>query len=108
MDILLMALAGVLSFTSTGPLSPAVADSQTIQAEDDFYAPVSLTIQVGGTVTWTNTGIAVHTVTANDGSWDSGVMQPGTSFPQEFDTSGTFVYHCTLHYGMTGLITVAP
>jgi plastocyanin len=44
-------------------------------------------------VTWVNRDNKVHTVTADDGSWDSGPMQPGTSFTRAFSEIGSYSYH---------------
>jgi plastocyanin len=73
---------------------------------DFAFQPAGVEVAVGGTVTWTNTGQAPHTVTADDGSFDSGQLAPGASFSQTFNTAGTFTYHCSIHPQMTGTITV--
>jgi len=46
-----------------------------------------------------------HTITADDGSFDSGMVDPGSSFSMEFDTPGTFQYYCQPHgaSGGTGM-----
>jgi hypothetical protein len=46
-------------------------------------------------------------VTADDGSFDSGTLNPGASFSQTFSTAGTFTYHCAIHPRMTGTIVVS-
>lgn len=70
------------------------------------YDQPALTISAGQTVTWTNGGSMAHTVTADDASYDSGMLNPGDVFSQEFDTPGTYTYHCTPHPWMKGTITV--
>ena len=73
----------------------------------DFdYEPGSTTIAVGTTVTWTNDGIAPHTVTASDRSWDSAMILEGGSFSRVFDQPGTVAYLCSLHPQMTGRLVV--
>jgi plastocyanin len=51
----------------------------------------------------------VHTVTADDGSFDSGNLNPTQSFSLVFNTVGQFNYHCQYHQslGMVGTINVA-
>jgi LPXTG-motif cell wall-anchored protein len=68
------------------------------------FVPATISIPVGGTVTWTNNGEEDHTSTA-EGLWDSGTLTPGTSFSHTFTTAGTFSYLCTLH-DMTGTVLV--
>lgn len=75
---------------------------------DFVFDPVTLTVPVGASVTWVNQGAALHTATAEDGSFDSGFLATGESFTMTFDREGSFPYLCTLHPGMTGTIIVDP
>jgi plastocyanin len=75
----------------------------------DFgFQPSPLTIRAGTTVTWTNTGSAPHTATADDGSFDSGTLSSGSTFSQPFTKAGTYAYHCKIHSSMTGTVIVQP
>ena len=84
---------------------------------DNFYSPRTTTVQAGQTVTWTySTGSSFHTVTANNGAFDSSpgcpanpgsCMNPGDSYSHTFTTLGTFGYHCKVHgLAMSGTIVV--
>jgi len=71
------------------------------------FSPTSLTIQAGGTVTWSNPSGQTHNVTfiasgapANIGNHTSGTNQ------RTFGSAGTFNYTCTNHGGMNGAVTV--
>jgi plastocyanin len=57
-------------------------------------------------VTWTNEDGTQHTVTAGDGSFDSGALAQGAAFSQAFDTAGTYEYACAFHPAMRATITV--
>ena len=70
------------------------------------FDPQSSPVSVGATVTWTNAQGVPHTVTADDGSFDSGNLGNGDTFEHAFDTAGTFSYHCEIHASMTGSIVV--
>ena len=73
------------------------------------YDPATLTVKVGTTVTWTNSGAVAHTVTADDGkAFDSGVMRPKATFNITLKSVGTFAYHCTYHRWMKGTIIAVP
>jgi plastocyanin len=73
------------------------------------YNPAVLTVRVGTTVTWTNTGAVVHTVTADDRkTFNSGVMKPKATFEFAPSSPGTFAYHCTYHPWMKGTLVVLP
>ena len=68
--------------------------------------PSSISVEVGTTVTWFNSDAAPHTVTAQDGSFDSGAIGGGESWSRAFDQEGTFNFVCTFHPAMTGTIVV--
>lgn len=70
------------------------------------FAPAALTVGTEVTVTWTNNDAAAHTVTADDGSFDSTTIAPGATFTHSFGREGTYSYHCAIHSSMTGTITV--
>jgi plastocyanin len=70
------------------------------------YAPSSVDIAAGGTVTWTWAGGIAHSVTSDTGVFNSGIMTGGT-FSFTFPTAGTFHYHCLVHgFIMAGTIVV--
>jgi plastocyanin len=92
---------------STTPSAAATtaAGSEVTIASFSFQ-PTTLTITVGTTVTWTNTDSATHTVTADDGSFNSDKLGSGATFSQTFATAGTFAYHCAIHSSMKATVTV--
>jgi plastocyanin len=96
---------GGCSATASSPAATIslVPDPSTVGA----FSPKTVTVKVGQTVEWKWTDQNnPHTVTADSGSFDSGVCQPGSTFTQTFSTAGSFAYHCSLHQGMVGTITV--
>jgi plastocyanin len=93
--------------TSPAPSAAAPATAATAVTIMNFaFSPASISVPVGSTVTWTNQDSTAHTVTADDGSFDSGSLAPGATFSQAFDTPGTFAYHCNIHSSMHGTVTV--
>jgi plastocyanin len=72
------------------------------------YDPDNITVVIGvnNTVIWTNNDNEPHTVTASDGSFDSGNMNPGATFAYTFTKPGTYTYICTYHPWMHGYVTV--
>jgi plastocyanin len=73
----------------------------------DFkFTPASITIHVGDTVTWVNNGPSEHTATANDQSFDTGLLKKGASASHTFTQAGTFTYICTIHPFMHGTVVV--
>jgi plastocyanin len=69
--------------------------------------PDDTPIAKGDTVVWTNRMGMAHTVTADDGSFDSGQMGRNKSFSYLFGSAGTVPYHCDNHPDeMTGKVSV--
>ncbi len=85
---------------------PAVTAQGDIRIADFNFAPRSITITAGQSLTFVNTGVARHSATARDGSFDTGLLPRGQSATRTFATPGTFLYFCTLHANMTGTILV--
>ena len=70
------------------------------------YAPATRRVAAGSWVTWSNAGQDAHTVTAVDGLFDSGSLDPSDGFSWYFDQPGTYAYLCSLHPWMGGTIIV--
>ena len=64
------------------------------------------TVAVGTTVVWTNNDGAVHTVTANDKSFNSGNLAKDKTFSYTFKNIGKYAYACAIHPFMQAAITV--
>jgi LPXTG-motif cell wall-anchored protein len=73
---------------------------------DFSFSPAAITIHVGDTIQWLNNGPSAHTATANNGSFNTGVLQKGRSASVTFHLPGTFDYHCTIHPFMHGTVVV--
>ena len=80
----------------------------SVAIEDFYFEPADAAIQPGDTIMWVNEGNTPHTVTSDDGQFDSEVLNPGDSFSVAFTEAGTFTYHCEIHPSMTGSVTVGP
>src|SRR5215204_5224373 len=78
----------------------------SVGIEDFYFEPPNTAIAPGDKIIWSNKGRAPHAVTANDGSFDSGVLNPGDTYTVTFLGSGTVTYHCTIHPNMVGSVTV--
>ena len=89
-----------------GVESVPVQNAWSVSIGDNFFDPPDAAIDPGSTITWTNNGAVPHTVTADDGSFDSGVLNPGDSYTVAFDGQGTVTYYCAIHPEMRGSVTV--
>ena len=85
-------------FLSLFPWLPQAATIK-IAIGNFFFAPQTVTINVGDTIIWENQGSTFHTSTSGqnctpDGKWHSGFLAPSDSFTMVFEEPGTFPYFC--------------
>jgi len=74
----------------------------------DFkWGPVSA--KVGDVITWTNSDSAKHRVALDDGSctMSGDIAGGGGKASLVFNVAGTYPFHCTIHSGMKGTITIS-
>ena len=86
--------------------TPAPNSAMTVDIHDHAFDPAQLNVGPGTTVTFVNNDIEPHTATADNGLFDTGVLEPGYSFDVFFEGSGAVTYHCALHPDMQGSIVV--
>jgi len=84
----------------------AAAGGTAVEMRGMAFAPTRIEVTAGTTVAWTNSDQLPHTVTADDGSWDSGPIAAGATWRHTFSTAGSFAFHCTPHPFMTGVVVV--
>jgi plastocyanin len=110
--------------------SGACSSSGGVDMRGHEFAPETITVRAGETVTWSNSTDEVHTVTAfDDGvpegaeyfasggapnedaardALSAGLMESGDEFSHTFEQPGTYEYFCIPHEddGMTGTVVV--
>lgn len=99
-DMVGMAAAPATQLAATAP------DAVTV---DNFaFAPASITIAAGTTVTWTNRDDELHTVVSADDPklFKSGPLDTGDHFAFTFAKPGTYQYYCSIHPHMVGTVVV--
>lgn len=91
--------------TAMATLAPQNA---SVSMQDFSFGPSSVTIRVGGMVTWTNNGAAPHTATSTSGpgSFNTGMLSSGQSSAKTLAVAGTYGYQCDIHPSMTAMIIV--
>ncbi len=102
----MLATGAIVAETTQATTAPA----QVAIVEPPFRPPTTWKYEPAVlTVTWTNTGAVVHTVTAADRkAFDSKNIGPKASFSWTFQSAGTFAYFCTYHPWMKGTIIAKP
>jgi amicyanin len=86
----------------------AAAGAAMVRIANLSFTTKELQVHVGTRVRWVNQDQLQHSVTADDGSFDSGLIEPGQSYERVFAQPGSYAYHCTPHPFMTGKVVVEP
>ena len=103
-----LAIVAAACGSSTSPAnscgsSGAAANVNTTSSNQ--FSSSHVTITHGQTVCWQNSSSVTHTVTDDGGAFDVN-LPVGNVFTHTYPTPGTFNYHCKIHSGMTGTVTV--
>lgn len=101
---------------AASPAPPAAAADSTratgseavVRVANLAFGEQSLHVRAGTRVRWINQDQVQHSVTANDGTFDSGLIEPGAAWGRVFDRAGQYTYHCAPHPFMTARVIVEP
>ena len=107
--VAVLALAALACSDSTDSSSTNLCANSgaaaTVTARDNYtFTPDTVTISVGQSVCWQNTGHLTHTVT--EAGRYSATLPGGQTFVYTFVFASTFLYHCNNHSTMTGTVVV--
>lgn len=92
-----LVLAGGMVVAGAG-----LAAAAGVTMVDDSFQPSRVTVAAGSSVTFFNHGDSPHTATADDGSFNSGIVDPGASKTVVLRTPGTYTFYCQFHGGPGG------
>lgn len=89
----------------------AAGGSTTVEMLASSYSPATFSVAAGTTIVFQNTSTFPHTATADDGSFDTGMINPGGSKSVVLSSAGSIAFHCQFHgavggVGQSGMITV--
>jgi plastocyanin len=87
--------------------APSSADTSTIDIHEFMYQPNPVHVKAGATVTVTNQDGTNHSLTADNGSFDTGVFSGGSKTITIPTKPGTYTFHCQIHNFMKGTIVVS-
>lgn len=95
--------------TGTATLTPSAPEDPShtrVEMRNVVFSQATIEIAAGGGVAFVNADPMVHTVTADDGSFDSGSIEPGATWRRVFEQPGTYAIHCTPHPFMKTVVVV--
>jgi plastocyanin len=93
---------------TTNAPAGASAGLTVVRIANLSFSTSELRVRASTRVRWVNDDQVQHSVTADDGASDSGLIDPGRSFERVFDRPGNYSYHCTPHPFMHGRVIVEP
>ena len=80
----------------------------TVDMRGIQFVPATVRVRAGSGVLWKNSDQFAHTVTAQDGSWTSPLIEPGQTYQRVFEKPGTYAITCTPHPFMKSTVEVVP
>ena len=97
--------------TTSSSVAESVTEGEAVEKAEvtisNFsFSPKTVKVKVGGSVTWTNKDNVSHTITADNGEFNTDPISNGQSKTLTFDQKGTFTYHCTPHPNMKATVVV--
>jgi plastocyanin len=98
--------AGACSKASKSSTSGTTLPAGTIDIHNFSFQPNPEHAKVGETITVTNLDGTDHSLTANNGSFDTGVFSGGSK-TFVVNKAGTYTFHCRIHNFMTGTLVVS-
>jgi len=93
----------------TGEDSVTVQNGVEVENQEFAFDPPAIRVDAGTEVTWEWVADTEHTVTHNDGDFNSGYIGgEGETWSYTFDEAGTYLYHCIPHQaiGQKGAVVV--
>jgi plastocyanin len=102
----LFAVALLLISVGAAPSYRDDASVNAVRIANQKFAPASITIKAGESVTWTNADNRDHKLVAKDGTWKSDNLKHGDTFTQKFEKVGTYDYACEYRPRMKGTVVV--
>ena len=85
---------------------PALAADQSVAIHDFRYAPASVAVKPGESVTWRADGYYMHSVHFDAEATGIGTPSSKYTASRTFPDEGKFAYHCDVHASMHGVVYV--
>ena len=99
----------VPELTAAGEAVVAVAtNTATVNIDNFAFAPPTLTVTAGTTVTWRNEDDSPHRIGDKNGTFKSAALDTDDTFSHTFAALGEYPYICTIHRYMVGKVVVKP
>ena len=98
--LIVAAIAATIAFPPWLQSAAASGQRIVVDIQKFKFSPKSLTVKPGDIIVWVNKDIVAHTATAKDGSWDSGLIEPGGQWEMVVKDGTAQAYFCRFHPSM--------
>jgi plastocyanin len=102
----LRAASGLVLLVSAQARARAAQPAQ-VGIDNFTFAPTTLALGAGATVTWVNHDDIPHSIICPALGLKSNVLDTDQSFSRRFDQAGSFDYFCGIHPHMKGKLVVS-
>ena len=86
--------------------APAKGAGAQIEIRNFQFAPATLEVRSGATITWVNEDEEIHSIVSSQGLFTSPGLDAEQHFSYRFEKPGTYEYRCALHPQMKGMVVV--
>ena len=94
------------TMSAAGGTPNAPATVNAVNISNLAFAPATVSVTAGTTVTWTNRDQIAHTVSDTQDGIASPVLNQNQTYSHTFTKPGTYHYICTIHPFMHGTVIV--
>jgi plastocyanin len=84
----------------------ASAEEHVVEIRNLEFTPSELSVSPGDTITWINYDFVPHTVTADDKSWDSGLIKAEGQWQMVVKADMLATYFCSFHPTMKATLVI--
>jgi plastocyanin len=93
--------------TNAAPVSKASGGGLEVSVTDNCFGPVVTRVPPGASVTWVNKGTQVHNIAnVTKPTEQPSMLHSGARLTMTFNEPGAFIYHCSIHPGMMGVLFI--
>lgn len=106
--VIAVVVTNFVSGDQQGTPSGSAAAPDTVVIKNFSFSPKPITVKTGAAITVANNDSITHTLTADNGAFDTGDLGGGRRSSVTVDRAGTYPYHCSIHTFMHGTARVSP
>ena len=105
-SLIVATIVATIAFFSWHESEAASGRRVVIEIRGFEFVPETPAVKPGDVIVWVNRDIVPHTVTAKDGSWDSGLIATGGEWQMVVEDETSQAYYCRFHPSMIARLDI--